>query len=442
MRHSFLLLVFLLFENYICYSCDTNLCKLPACQCASSSPPNNMNPNDVPQFIVLTFDDAVSQYILEAGANKVLLAHADRNGCPIPATFYVSLQYTDFYLLQVLKQQGHEIAIHTVDHVGNPGSEEILQCREAINKWTGGSIKNEELVGFRAPFLQLNANTASVLQNNGFLYDSSVSTDPDNNNLYPYTLDNGYAQTTCDNEICKGIGKFPGLWHVPMWSIHSTSNIELTSMDYVDQDMYGSFMKTFYEKYNGNRSPMGIFLHPAWLIASDDNVNALNKFIETVLQMKDVYFVTNKQLVEYMKNPVPAANVASQLKGDGVCINGRRFPSAVSNEVCDGADNDRNGLIDENGIRSCVYPSFTIRTCLPTCPSGVPVLNNVFPQATGNIQTTVSTSGLNLIANPVSGSNAKTPGTNLTFSIENPGSRASQSSTSDSSFLQYRTGKI
>lgn len=36
------------------YACDANSCKLPKCQCASTSPPGGLNPTDVPQFIVFT----------------------------------------------------------------------------------------------------------------------------------------------------------------------------------------------------------------------------------------------------------------------------------------------------------------------------------------------------------------------------------------------------
>ncbi|RKP16549.1 hypothetical protein ROZALSC1DRAFT_31529 [Rozella allomycis CSF55] len=257
------------------------------------------------------------------------------------------------------------------------------------------------MVGFRAPFLQLNVNTVDALKKNSFLYDSSVPADYEANNIWPYTLDNGYVQTKCDNEICKGFGKFPGLWNVPMWNIYSTSNARLTSMDYVDNDMYGSFMKTFNEKYNGNRSPMGIFLHPAWLIGSDDNVRALNKFIKEVTKKDDVFFVTNRQLIEYMKNPVTFDKVKESIKGEGECINGMRYPLQVTDgDVCDGADNNRNGIIDENGITQCVYSSCTIRTCLKECPADIPRYDNVFPspkQGQCSIQ-----KGLTLTANQLS----------------------------------------
>lgn len=39
------------------YSCDPNACKLPDCLCASTSPPNGLKPEDVPQVSNSQDDD-------------------------------------------------------------------------------------------------------------------------------------------------------------------------------------------------------------------------------------------------------------------------------------------------------------------------------------------------------------------------------------------------
>lgn len=41
------------------YSCDPTQCKLPACNCASTSPPGGLSKDVVPQFILVTADDAI-----------------------------------------------------------------------------------------------------------------------------------------------------------------------------------------------------------------------------------------------------------------------------------------------------------------------------------------------------------------------------------------------
>ncbi|CAG8705696.1 6778_t:CDS:2, partial [Scutellospora calospora] len=45
--------------NVESYSSDRSTCKVPNCFCAGTTPPGNLNINDVPLFFELTFDDAV-----------------------------------------------------------------------------------------------------------------------------------------------------------------------------------------------------------------------------------------------------------------------------------------------------------------------------------------------------------------------------------------------
>ena len=42
-------------------------------------------------------------------------------GCKIPATWFVSINYTDPNLVQEVYMKNHEIATHTFSHVMNPG---------------------------------------------------------------------------------------------------------------------------------------------------------------------------------------------------------------------------------------------------------------------------------------------------------------------------------
>jgi hypothetical protein len=54
------------------YSCDPATCQLANnCLCASSKPPNGLDPKDTPQFVVVTFDDSV-QEALHTTAKQML----------------------------------------------------------------------------------------------------------------------------------------------------------------------------------------------------------------------------------------------------------------------------------------------------------------------------------------------------------------------------------
>lgn len=45
-------------------ACDPNTCKLPNCLCPSKSPPGGLSPQDVPQFVTITFDDSIQASLL------------------------------------------------------------------------------------------------------------------------------------------------------------------------------------------------------------------------------------------------------------------------------------------------------------------------------------------------------------------------------------------
>lgn len=74
---------------------------------------------EIPQMILLTFDDAVNdlnfplyQEIFDSNDRKPI--RTNPNGCPIRATFFVSHEWTDYSKVQTLYARGHEIGSHSV----------------------------------------------------------------------------------------------------------------------------------------------------------------------------------------------------------------------------------------------------------------------------------------------------------------------------------------
>jgi hypothetical protein len=57
---------------------------------------------------------------------------------------------------------------------------------------------------------------------------------------------------------------------------------------------------------------MGIYTHAPWFTA--DHTAALKKFVAYALTLPDVWFVTGRQLVEYMKVPVPKSQMGRFIK--------------------------------------------------------------------------------------------------------------------------------
>jgi hypothetical protein len=98
----------------------------------------------------------------------------------VKATFFVvgsDLQVPDkLKLLERLVDEGHEVGNHTASHPLSLSSlslqeqeAEIVRCDELCHKLLG--IKP---VGFRAPNFDVDENTAAILGEMGYLYDSSV----------------------------------------------------------------------------------------------------------------------------------------------------------------------------------------------------------------------------------------------------------------------------
>ena len=107
------------------------------------------NAANIPQFITLTFDDAVTPQSISLF--KPLTEIVDRNGCGIKATFFISGENTVCSLVQGLNKAGHEIATHTFSHKGDPSIDEISNMKTYLTNDCG--IPAGQILGFRAPFL-------------------------------------------------------------------------------------------------------------------------------------------------------------------------------------------------------------------------------------------------------------------------------------------------
>ncbi|CEI90440.1 hypothetical protein RMCBS344292_04765 [Rhizopus microsporus] len=361
------------------YSCDPNTCKIANnCLCASQSPPGGLDPKDTPQFVTVTFDDSIQPALIQTALSMVNVTNP--NGCPGHGTWFVSMQYTDFSLVQQWYAAGNEIADHTFTHVGTPSAQEISACKSMLNAY--GGIPNSKIQGFRAPFLNYTKDTLNIISQQGFLYDSSSSAVTDDA-YWPYTLDNGMAND-CWTGICNaGQVKLPGLWEIPMYSVLDNKSIPQLMDVYLSgspADVTAWSNAAFDKHYNGNRQPFGIYVHPTHLTTypglpdPKDMFQAVLSFIQSIASKQDVWFVTNQQLLQWMKNPVKASELGKQ---DYMQCKQPVIPK----EICNGLDDDHNGVIDDNLINSCNFGQSSTKTCF-NCPGSAPTLDNPTPAST------------------------------------------------------------
>lgn len=55
--------------------------------------------------------------------------------------------------------------------------------------------------------------------------------------------------------------------------------------------------------YEGNRAPFGLNMHAAWFF-TEANLKAMHRFIERLLQENDIYIISAKRVLDWMRKPV------------------------------------------------------------------------------------------------------------------------------------------
>ncbi|KAG6852640.1 hypothetical protein C0991_010259 [Blastosporella zonata] len=372
------------------YSCDATKCKLPNCACASTSPPGGISPSDTPQFIVFTADDAVQSYTLDA-VNQFLAQRKNPNGCPPKMTYFTSLNYTNYTLVTDWYVAGNEIADHTMTHVGTPDMDEINGNLIALNALAG--IPLASIQGFRAPYLDYDAQTLKNIAAAEFTYDSSSAasvpvTDPDTDAYWPYTLDNGMANNCLTNtDTCKGQPVLPGLWEIPMYAFFDERGVDgphlmdpwldaANGANSVNNSATLAYMKsTFTDHYNNNRQPIGLYTHPIHLAANypglvvdPDMISMINAFLDWAQEQQNVWIVSNEQLLAWVRNPVPVSQLdtVDALKCSTPQV-------SATQQICNGIPQNENGLLSH-----CDFSDFPFYTCYG-CPQVTPEPGNPNP---------------------------------------------------------------
>ncbi|KAG2175687.1 hypothetical protein INT43_001334 [Umbelopsis isabellina] len=356
------------------YSCDPSKCVAPSCYCASKDPPAGMSPSDTPQFLSITFDDAIQPQLLET-AYKMLNVR-NPNGCKAKGTWYVSNQFTDYASVQQWYAAGNEVADHTFSHVSSPSAQEIESCRKALNAYSG--IPYGKITGFRSPFLNYSTETLKNIKDQGFIYDSSASS-AGGRDYWPYTLDYGLAND-CWKGVCEASARFPGMFEIPMYTVTDDSNTEHLMDTYLNgspSDAKKWTLKAFDAHYSGKKQPFGIYVHPTHLTTYPgmaDPVEKLNNIVEAIQEIAakpDVWVVTNQQLIEWMKKPVPSSQMGSQP------YMGCSAPK-INQEICNGLDDTGITPTDAGLLNTCSYAESFFKSCY-NCPSKAPTVADPLP---------------------------------------------------------------
>lgn len=222
----------------------------------ATTPPNDLDPSEVPQFIVVSSDDNGQvdglKWFSEMMAQKQNPSPEVSNprtfdGDSIKASLYIAgnvlKNNTVVELLKGLYKRGFEMGNHTTNHVGTVTldwtkeevsshltvkeyTKEVVDCNVGLVEKVG--VKRSDIKGFRTPFIAYSDTVLETIDQQAFLYDASIISGNETwesigdvgTYFWPYTMEEGTPSATADNHYTNAfdlyIGKHPGLWEMPV----------------------------------------------------------------------------------------------------------------------------------------------------------------------------------------------------------------------------------
>jgi Polysaccharide deacetylase len=364
---------------------------------AWSRKPPGLEPVDVPQFVAVTFDDNFVSGLGDVSGGmtwattffKPLQNPAGSgftptfDGAPVRTTFYDNCVYLEDDGTRkswvTARQDGHEIANHTVHHphggafTAQAWLDEIAPCTAALTKADGGvGVNVDDVRGFRAPYLEYGSQLFPALKAQGLWYDTSIqscwgASDDGKSCAWPYTLDQGspdsldltakFATPSVPNtaglweatpsvlfvppdDLAAQYGFDPGLRQriptdMPAPSFYEPATGRIAPLDitlFVDAglsapEVLATLKYTLDLRLQGNRAPF-IFISHSHVYASNYGAapkapdvaarqHALEDFIHYALTKPVVRMRPVADIVAWMRDPKPLNGVVTALSAAG-----------------------------------------------------------------------------------------------------------------------------
>lgn len=186
--------------------------------------------------------------------------------------------------------------------------------RVIIEKFS--NITDNSVVGVRAPYLRVGGNNQfTMMEEQAFLYDSTITAPLSNPPLWPYTM---YFRMPhrCHGNLQSCPTRSHAVWEMVMNELdrrEDPNNDEyLPGCAMVDScsniltgDQFYNFLNHNFDRhYEQNRAPLGLYFHAAWLKNNPEFLEAFLYWIDEILSShNDVYFVTMTQVIQWIQNP-------------------------------------------------------------------------------------------------------------------------------------------
>jgi len=307
-------------------------CQLPDCYCSvdGTKIPGNLEVVSVPQMITLTFNGAVNFDNIVIYQKLFKEEYLNPNGCTAKGSFFVSHKYTNYSAVQELHRKGHEIGVFSITNKDDPKYWTDGSYDDWLSEMAGGRLITEKyanitdgsVVGVRAPYLRVGGNVQfEMMEEQFFLYDSSISAPLSRVPIWPYSLDyrmphkcHGNAQN-CPSTAHK-------IWEMPINELDrrddpsfderlSGCHLVSSCSNIYDADQFKRLLTHNLDRhYMTNRAPLSLSFDASWLQLNKGFTEVLSKFIqETLENYSDVYFVTETQVLEWMRTPTEVATL-------------------------------------------------------------------------------------------------------------------------------------
>ncbi|KAK7115742.1 chitin deacetylase 7-like [Littorina saxatilis] len=295
-------------------------CHLPDCFCPTFNHPDFQKVKDIPQMVYFGFDDALTVQVDTFYKQLFKESRRNPNGCPISMSLYVQHQYTDYSLVKSNYEKGNEIGSHSVTHTNVDTEAKLLYeaGTQKDNLISLGKVPSDQVVGWRSPNLKPAGDAQpEVLKSLNYTYDITLTytrASADDNVPWPYTLDYGYPYS-CGVAPCPSSDvSHPGFWEIPVSALYDpVSNFPCAYVDSCrpsGEDAAFNYLWSNFEKvYTSNRAPFGLNMHAAFFYFPG-YLEATNTFLDRLLQKDDVYIVTAKQVLDWMRNPVKVSDIS------------------------------------------------------------------------------------------------------------------------------------
>nr|XP_029731243.1 uncharacterized protein LOC109401597 isoform X3 [Aedes albopictus] len=283
-------------------------------------------------MITITFDDAINNNNIDLYKEIFNGKRKNPNGCDIKATYFISHKYTNYSAVAETHRKGHEIAVHSITKSHNDDerfwsnatvddwAKEMAGMRIIIEKFA--NLTDNSVVGVRAPYLRVGGNNQfTMMEEQAFLYDSTITAPLSNPPLWPYTM---YFRMPhrCHGNLQSCPTRSHAVWEMVMNELdrrEDPNNDEyLPGCAMVDScsniltgDQFYNFLNHNFDRhYEQNRAPLGLYFHAAWLKNNPEFLDAFVYWIDEVLSNhNDVYFVTMTQVIQWIQNPRTVSEV-------------------------------------------------------------------------------------------------------------------------------------